>query len=293
MAKRFNLKIIEGNDVGSIFELEEGVRYEVRRSAVGSIPSDIERKKSIFLNDAETSKLHAAILVVAGELVIQDMGSTNGVLINNKRIKKTLLVNNDRIKMGMTTLMVNVITDNVADSMTFVGRMSSKYSRPTHDFKKLAKVLDEKIVFQPPIKLDSPFDVDSKNGALFLEAAEVLVDNKRSKISEEEELPEVVDGYLFQIHIMSGPLNGEKIHFYRKSIIIGRTKDLWLPDTGISREHAEVSVYGNGVFKIKDLGSQNGTFINDLKIQMTTFKDTDVVKIGDTKLSFSYIPEDF
>jgi len=293
MAKKFNLKIIEGNDVGAIFELEENVRYEIRRTPVGPIPSDIERKRSIFLNDPETSKLHAAVLVVAGELVIQDSGSTNGVLVNNKRIKKTLLANNDRVKIGMTTMMVSVITDNVADSMTFVGRMSSKYSKPTHDFKKLAKVLDEKIVFQPPIKMDSPFDIDSKNGRLFLEAADVVFENKNLKKAEEEALPEVIDSYLFSMHIMSGPLEGQKIHYYRKSIIIGKTKELWLPDTGVSREHAEISVYGKSVFKIKDLGSQNGTFINDLRIQMATFKDTDVVKIGDTKLSFSYMSEDF
>ena len=113
------------------------------------------------------------------------------------------------------------------------------------------------------------------------------------KKAEEEALPEVIDSYLFSMHIMSGPLEGQKIHYYRKSIIIGKTKELWLPDTGVSREHAEISVYGKSVFKIKDLGSQNGTFINDLRIQMATFKDTDVVKIGDTKLSFSYMSEDF
>ncbi|MCX6112881.1 MAG: FHA domain-containing protein [Proteobacteria bacterium] len=293
MAKKFNLKIIEGNDVGTIFEMEEGVRYEIRRTPVGAIPSSIERKKTIFLNDPEISKLHAAILVVAGELVIQDMGSSNGTLVNNKRIKKSLLVNNDRIKIGMTLLMVHVITDNVADAMTFVGKISSKYSKQTYDFKKLAKILDEKIIFQPAIKMDSPFDVDSKNGRLFLEAAEVVFDNKKSKKEEEETMPEVISGYMFQVHIMNGPLEGGKFRFYRKSIIIGKTKDLWLPDTSASREHAEISVYGNGVFKIKDLGSQNGTFINDLRIQMATFKETDVIKIGETNLSFSYIPEDF
>jgi hypothetical protein len=30
MGKKFSLKIIEGNNVDSIFELEEGVRYEIR-----------------------------------------------------------------------------------------------------------------------------------------------------------------------------------------------------------------------------------------------------------------------
>lgn len=139
MAGKFSIKIIQGNDVGSIFELEEGVRYEVRRTPTGSMPSNIDRKKAIFLDDPEISKLHAAILVIAGELVVQDLGSTNGVVVNNKKINKSLLVNNDRVKMGTTIFMVHLVSDNVSESMTFVGRVSSKYSKQTHDFKKLAK----------------------------------------------------------------------------------------------------------------------------------------------------------
>lgn len=292
MVAKFSIKIIQGNDVGSIFELEEGVRYEVRRAPSGPMPSNIDRKKSIFLDDPEISKLHAAILVVAGELVVQDLGSTNGVMVNNKRINKSLLVNNDRVKIGTTVFMVHLVSDNVAESMTFVGRVPSTYSKQTHDFKKLAKVLDEKIMFNPPIKMDSPFDVSSNNGKLFLEAAEIVFDNKNLK-KEEEILPEMINGYLFQVKVMSGPLHGEKFRFYRKSIVIGRTKDLWIPDTSVSREHAEVSVYGDGLFKIRDLGSQNGTFVNELRVQSATFKELDTIKIGETTLNFSNIPEDF
>jgi len=292
MVKKFILKIIEGNDVGVVFEMDEGVRYEVRRSPVGAMPSDIDRKRSVFLNDAEISKLHAAFVVVAGELVVQDLGSTNGVIVNNKKINKSLLMNNDRVKIGTTILQVQVETDKPSESMTFVGRASSKYSKEAHDFKKLAKILDEKIIFQPPIKMDSPFDVNTKNGKLFLDAVEAVYEYKKDK-KEEESLPEMINGYMFQVLIMSGPMESEKFHFYKRSIIIGRTKDLWIPDTSVSREHAEVSVYGNGVFKIKDLGSQNGTFINDLRIQTATFKETDIIKLGDTSLSFSYILEEF
>ena len=119
-----------------------------------------------------------------------------------------------------------------------------------------------------------------------------MFDNKSLK-KEEESLPEMINSYLFQAQIMNGPLHGEKFRFYRKSIIIGRTKDLWIPDTSVSREHAEISIYGDGVFKIRDLGSQNGTFVNELRVKTATFKELDIIKIGETTLSFSNIPEDF
>ena len=292
MNKKFSLKIIEGNNVDSVFELEEGHRYEVRRLPVGDIPTLIDKRKTIFLDDPEVSKAHASIVVVAGELIIQDLGSTNGVLVNNKRVNKTLLSNRDRLRIGNTVLMISSSELRPSEAMTFVGRAPSKYSKQTHDFKKLSKALDEKIEFNPTLKIDSPYPIDSKASGLFFECMDIVSRNKKL-IAEEEVLPEMIEGYSFKVKFLNGPFLDEEISFYRKKIIIGRTKDLYLPDNSVSREHAEVSVYGSDSFKIMDLNSQNGTFVNELKIQTTTFKDGDTIKLGDAMIKFSHIKEDF
>jgi pSer/pThr/pTyr-binding forkhead associated (FHA) protein len=292
MGKKFNLKIIEGNNVDSVFELEEGVRYELRRLPVGDIPTLIDKRKTIFLDDPEISKAHASIVVVAGELIVQDLNSTNGIYVNNKKVSKTLLSNKDRLKIGNTVLMVSKSELRPADDMTFVGRAPSKYSKQTHDFKKLSKALDEKVEFNPPLKIDSPYPIDSKASSLFFECMDIVSKNKKL-LNEEEILPEMVDGYAFKIKFLNGVFANEEMIFYRKKIIIGRTKDLYIPDDSVSREHAELSVYGKDSFKIKDLNSQNGTFVNHLKVQTASFKDGDTVKLGDTMLSFSHIKENF
>jgi pSer/pThr/pTyr-binding forkhead associated (FHA) protein len=49
---------------------------------------------------------------------------------------------------------------------------------------------------------------------------------------------------------------------------------------------------GNGLFKLKDLGSQNGTFVNEIRIQITTFSPADTVKLGFVPLKFSLIEEE-
>jgi len=179
MGKKFNLKIIEGNNVDSVFELEEGVRYELHRLPVGDIPTLIDKRKTIFLDDPEISKAHASIVVVAGELIVQDLNSTNGIYVNNKKVSKTLLSNKDRLKIGNTVLMVSKSELRPADDMTFVGRAPSKYSKQTHDFKKLSKALDEKVEFNPPLKIDSPYPIDSKASSLFFECMDIVSKNKK------------------------------------------------------------------------------------------------------------------
>jgi pSer/pThr/pTyr-binding forkhead associated (FHA) protein len=292
MGKKFSLKIIEGNNVDSIFELEEGVRYEIRRLPVGDIPTVIDKRKTLFLDDPEVSKVHASIVVVAGELIVQDLNSTNGVYVNNKRVNKTLLSNRDRLKIGNTVLMISTAELRPSDSMTFVGRAPSKYLKQTHDFKKLSKALDEKIEFNPPLKIDSPYPIDSKASSLFFECMDVVSKNKKF-LTEEDVLSEMVEGYSFKVKFLNGPFLDEEIFFYRKKIVIGRTKDLYIPDDSVSREHAELVLYGKDSFKIKDLNSQNGTFVNGLKIYTASFKDGDTIKLGDAMLSFSHVKEDF
>lgn len=64
----------------------------------------------------------------------------------------------------------------------------------------------------------------------------------------------------------SGPLNGQQ-WVINKSLIIGRDADcdIVIPDRQVSRHHARINLVGNGV-EIEDLGSKNGTFLNNLAV---------------------------
>jgi hypothetical protein len=54
---------------------------------------------------------------------------------------------------------------------------------------------------------------------------------------------------------------------------------------GVSRKHALI-VAGIGAFSIKDLESQNGTYVNGQRITEQSLKDGDQIVIGDTKITF-------
>jgi hypothetical protein len=83
--------------------------------------------------------------------------------------------------------------------------------------------------------------------------------------------------------------HGEAPVEHRLSVLnyIGRTKDnqVQIPFPGVSRRHALVSA-GPGGFTLADLGSQNGTLVNDKPITQCTLNEGDRIKIGEVHLVF-------
>lgn len=52
------------------------------------------------IDDGSVSKEHAAIVTVGNDQILEDLGSTNGTLVNGIKIKKHILQNNDVIDIG-------------------------------------------------------------------------------------------------------------------------------------------------------------------------------------------------
>ncbi|MBN1296423.1 FHA domain-containing protein [bacterium] len=59
------------------------------------------------------------------------------------------------------------------------------------------------------------------------------------------------------------------------------TNSLVLNDIKASRQHAVIRWEG-GHFVVRDMGSRNGTFINDERIQVAQLEDGDILRIGNT-----------
>lgn len=79
-------------------------------------------------------------------------------------------------------------------------------------------------------------------------------------------------------------LKGRPIRTYlfdKPSVSIGRNPDadIFLDNTGISRDHALIERTAGG-FQICDLGSANGTYLNEHPVQKDYLSEDDVVQIG-------------
>jgi pSer/pThr/pTyr-binding forkhead associated (FHA) protein len=95
--KRLSLAIIDGPDAGSVFRLEKP------RVTIGRSNADLT------LNDTEASRQHAAVEVRDTIFLLNDLGSTNGTMVDGRRIKEpTELQNQSEFQVGGTTLMLIV-----------------------------------------------------------------------------------------------------------------------------------------------------------------------------------------
>jgi hypothetical protein len=66
-------------------------------------------ENEIVLRDARASRHHARIDSRRGSLVLTDVGSTNGSFVNDRRVDSVALGEGDRIRLGTTVLVVEVV----------------------------------------------------------------------------------------------------------------------------------------------------------------------------------------
>ena len=65
----------------------------------------------------------------------------------------------------------------------------------------------------------------------------------------------------------------------------GLNNDVILEDTRVSRHHAQLR-YRARRFWIADIGSTNGTFVNDEQVAERSLRDGDVISLGGLELTF-------
>ncbi len=88
---------------------------------------------------------------------------------------------------------------------------------------------------------------------------------------------------------VAGPLKGELFALSPASSV-GTDADchVVLIDPYMSGKHAEINVEA-GIWVLKDLGSTNGTFVNDKRIDKRELVDNDFIKFGNSLVKFKSI----
>ena len=86
---------------------------------------------------------------------------------------------------------------------------------------------------------------------------------------------------------VDGSGGGKEWSLDRDQLVIGRLSgsEIEVQDTGASRRHAEIRRQG-GDFVIVDLGSTNGTLVNDSPVAEHRLENGDRITIGRTVLEF-------
>lgn len=89
--------------------------------------------------------------------------------------------------------------------------------------------------------------------------------------------------------VIRGTPQGKKFSIKTNAMIIGRDKsvDIQIDDSNVSRQHARISMMGTKLM-IEDLGSRNGTSLNDEPVgnEKKELEKEDMIKIGGTVLKY-------
>lgn len=67
----------------------------------------------------------------------------------------------------------------------------------------------------------------------------------------------------------------------------GKNNEMVIPDSSVSRHHAEILRNPDGTFAIKDLDSLNGLFVSDKKVRRSMLSDGCEIDIGDVRFTFA------
>ena len=104
---------------------------------------------------------------------------------------------------------------------------------------------------------------------------------KRPSASGAPPLQGFLDHYTARVTVVSGPGAGAGFAIKRERIIIGRGPgvDRAFDDPAMSRQHAAIEFTGSG-FRLRDLGSTNGTLLNGKPVQSEELHHGDRFTIG-------------
>jgi phosphoserine phosphatase RsbU/P len=87
---------------------------------------------------------------------------------------------------------------------------------------------------------------------------------------------------MFTITATSGPATGRRVEIGPAGLVLGRQAGvgLTLDDPAVSRRHARIAAEGDALY-VEDLGSINGTFVNETRIALRTrLRSTDSIRVG-------------
>ena len=227
-----------------------GARQGLNIPLPAAEPLIIGRKRGdLLLDDALVSGTHAQIMPRDEGWIIQDLGSTNGTLVDGRLIYESALRPGAEITLGNTRMVLFIGMADEEEASR--GRVSSPQL-------EIAWLLDEELV-----ELAGSPDRTRNAGDI---------------IDQDLRLPPGVSAV---VEVVAGQDVGKVFRFTRGNITIGRhLGEIPLSDLEASRRHAVIELFGREMIFLRDLGSTNGTYHNGQRVDVARLKDGDTVGVG-------------
>ncbi len=255
---------------------------------------------TIRLTERNVSRRHARILRNNGEVHIEDLGSYNGIRVNNARIAERVSLRvSDQVQIGDYKLYLKAEgVEQVDDARTMpIERVESlASSKKTESLTAIPATTPTMPMGVPttPAPATVPPAVSHPNRTQVATADTDPAGRPVATAAAVAALTTPV-GY-GKLVVLSSNFAGKEYELSRPQMIIGRTdeNDIVINHRSISRNHAKlVREPETGRYTISDLQSSNGVRVNGQDYGKVELRRGDVVDLGHVRLRFVEPGEDF
>lgn len=216
------------------------------------------KEGDLILDDPLVSGRHCQVLVRNGEFVLQDLGSTNGTMVDGRLVREVVLKPGNEIAIGTTRL---ILFTGATEGTAADAEEPAPAKEPANQLE-IAWLLDEELVEL------------AGSGERTRTTADVIGQDLR--------LPPGLNALL---EVVAGQDTGKVFRFTRGNVNIGRrTGEVPLSDGEVSRRHSVIEVFGREMIFLRDLGSTNGTYHNGRRVGVGRLRSGDTIGVGKTVL---------
>ncbi|TVR01004.1 MAG: FHA domain-containing protein [Deltaproteobacteria bacterium] len=232
------------------------------------------------ISNPTVSRRHARLYLEGGRYLLEDQRSTNGTWVAGERVERARIAPGSAFTLGSVQVVFDASLESMlrerADRRSGTDRADRQKIRIGRD-RGNEIVVDAEIVSGQHVELErlpdgSWFfrDLGSTNGT-FLNTRRNRIE--QGVVSGEDVL--FLGSYRLPIGRLPdllGERSGSQARegwSTRGVLVLGRDPercDIVLDDVQISREHARIARLDEGRFRIEDLGSANGTFVDGVRI---------------------------
>src|SRR5450755_843298 len=242
---------------------------------------------TIRLTERNVSRRHARILRSNNEVQIEDLGSYNGIRVNNARIAERVSLRiSDQVQIGDYKLYLKAEgVEQVDDARTMpIERIENLVTDAMPAVQANGTAPQTAIPGTPPPPVSRALGVADTDQA----GSPVATAAQRAALTE-------TTGY-GKLCVLSSNFAGKEFELTRPQMIVGRTdeNDLVINHRSISRNHAKITRDTDTLrYTISDLQSSNGVRVNGQDYGKVELRRGDVVDLGHVRLRFVEPGEDF
>jgi pSer/pThr/pTyr-binding forkhead associated (FHA) protein len=243
---------------------------------------------TIRLTERNVSRRHARILRNNGEVHIEDLGSYNGIRVNNARIAERVSLRvSDQVQIGDYKLYLKSEAYEADPARTVpIDRVDSQHPAPQ---------LPTEVIPSVALGSPAPHAMVPQIASGSNRPPGAAPDPAIHQIGPATAPATAPRGY-GKLVVLSSNFAGKEFDLSRPQMIIGRTdeNDIVVNHRSISRNHAKlVRDPETGRYTISDLQSSNGVRVNGQDYGKVELRRGDVVDLGHVRLRFVEPNEDF